>query len=125
MSSTNLPTISPANRSAKETAYAESYYDLRFPISGQQYDAVYTFFLGRTNNNKEAAASLASALLEVTYTTGVDPMTVLDDFKKYRDNENFKAALIGIFNGSRRNTSKIGYAATPAPNQMVARNLRT
>jgi len=124
MSSTNLPTIAPSNRSQQERAYADSYYDLRFPISGQQYDAVYTFFLGRTNN-KEAASSLASALLEVTYTTGVDPMTVLEDFKKYQNNENFKAALIGIFNTSRRNTSKIGYAATPNPNEMVARNLRT
>jgi hypothetical protein len=123
MAVTNLPTsktIRPA-----ESEYFGSYYNTSAPISGSQYDAVYTFFLGRTNNNKDAAKSLTSSLLEITYTNGTDPMVILDDFKKYNQNESFKTALIALFNSSRRNTSKLGFATTLVPAPQVVRNIRS
>lgn len=123
MSDSNLPIVS--QNFASEADYFNNFYQTQSPVSGPQYDAVYTFFLSRTNNNKDAAKSLTSSLLEITYQTGINPMTVLEDFKKYRQNENFKTALIGLFNSNRRNTSKIGFSSPLLPSPQVYRNLRS
>lgn len=120
---TNLPQSHTG--SIDQQTYFDRFYDKQSPVSGQQYDAVYTFFLSRTNNNKDAARSLATSLLEITYQNGIDPMVVLDDFKQYNQNENFKTALIGLFNSSRRNTSKIGFAPENPPAPRAARNIRS
>lgn len=122
MAVNNLPSAK-TNRPA-ESNYFDQYYQTQAPIDGAKFDAVYTFFLARTNNNKDAARSLTASLLEITYSTGVDPMSVLDDFKKYNQNESFRTALIGLFNGSRRNTSKLGFSSNPTPHPLVMRNIR-
>ncbi len=122
MTTTNLP--SQQSSSVSEYNYFDTYYQPNAYISGPKYDAVYTFFLSRTNNNKDAARSLTTSLLEIAYSTGVDPMLILEDFKKYNQNESFKIALIGLFNRSRRNTSKIGFATQPVPTPQVSRNIR-
>ena len=122
MTATNLPT--QKTTSPSEYNYFDSFYQTQAPISGPKYDAVYAFFLSRTDNNKDAARSLTASLLEITYSTGIDPMLILEDFKKYNKNESFKIALIGLFNRSRRNTSKIGFATQPTPTPQVSRNIR-
>lgn len=119
---TNLP--EPQSNSLDQEQYFTQYYDTRSPVSGDQYDAVYVFFLRKTNNNQEAAKSLTSSLLEVTYQNGIDPMLVLDDFKKYTQNESFRTALMSLFNSTRRNTSKIGFATDLTPSRNVVRNIR-
>lgn len=123
MTETNLPSVG-TNR-PKDVDYFNFYYQTQNNIDGSRFDAVFTFFLSRTNNNKEAARSLAASLLEITYSTGIDPMTVLDDFKKINQNESFKSALIGLFNSSRRNTSKIGFSTNPSAPSLVLRNIRS
>ena len=120
---TNLPQAQSSNQDQEN--YFNNFYSTVTPITGNQYDAVYTFFLTRTNNNKEAAKSLTTSLLEITYQNSIDPMVVLGDFKKYNQNESFKTALIGLFNGSRRNTSKIGFSSKTVPSQNVMRNIRS
>lgn len=121
--SNNLPLEKTNN--PNENNYFNNFYSSQTPISGPQYDAVFTFFLARTNNNKEAARSLAGSLLEITYELGINPLDVLDDFKKYNQNESFRTALIALFNSSRRNTSKIGFASNPSPTPLVLRNIRS
>mgnify|MGYP001143220150 FL=1 len=120
---TNLPQLPNNNQNQEE--YFGNFYNTQSPVSADQYDAVYTFFLSRSNNNKEAAKSLTTSLLQVTYQNGIDPMVVLGDFKKYNQNESFKTALIGLFNSTRRNTSKIGFSAKTVPSQNVMRNIRS
>ena len=120
---TNLPQLPNNNQNQEE--YFGNFYNTQSPVSPDQYDAVYTFFLSRSNNNKEAAKSLTTSLLQVTYQNSIDPMVVLGDFKKYNQNESFKTALIGLFNSTRRNTSKIGFSAKTVPSQNVMRNIRS
>lgn len=119
---TNLPQENTAATEEKE--FFDQYYTQQNTVGPNQYDAVYTFFLGRTNNNVQAAKSLTHGLLKLTYENGIDPMLVLADFKKYNSNEGFKAALIGLFNSSRMNTSKIGFASAPVTPPLVTRNIR-
>ena len=123
MAENNLPNIKRDKPTQED--YFSNFYGTQSPINGAKYDAVYTFFLARTSNNSEAAKSLTASLLEITYTTGVDPMSVLEDFKKYNQNESFRTALIGLFNSSRRNTSKLGFSSNPTPVPTVLRNVRS
>lgn len=120
---TNLPQR-PDSTQTQEN-YVEEFYQKQSPTSGNHYDAVYAFFLSRTNNNKQAAASLTSSLLNIAHQTNVNPMLVLEDFKKYNQNQSFKAALIGFFNQTRRSTSKIGFSANSTPSPVVFRNIRS
>ena len=123
MALNNLPTNKTSRPS--EFDYFNAYYQTQAPIDGAKYDAVFTFFLSRTNNDKDAARSLTASLLEITYSTGVDPMVVLEDFKKFNQNESFRTALIALFNSSRRNTSKLGFAVNPTPHPLAVRNIRS
>jgi hypothetical protein len=122
MSVSNLP-FEKTNRPS-EFDYFNVFYQPLATIDGTKYDAVYTFFLSRTNNNESAAKSLTASLLQIAYSTGIDPMVILDDFKKYNKNESFKTALIGLFNSSRRSTSKLGFSSNPIPSPLVIRNIR-
>jgi hypothetical protein len=123
MIETNLPSVKSTR--ATDIDYFDFYYQTQNNIDGARFDAVFSFFLSRTNNNKEAARSLAASLLEVTYSTGIDPMLLLEDFKKINQNESFKSALIGLFNSSRRNTSKIGFSRNTSASPLVLRNIRS
>ena len=123
MIETNLPSVKSTK--ATDVDYFDFYYQTQNNIDGARFDAVFSFFLSRTNNNKEAARSLAASLLEVTYSTGIDPMLLLEDFKKINQNESFKSALIGLFNSSRRNTSKIGFSRNTSASPLVLRNIRS
>lgn len=123
MIETNLPSVKSTK--ATDVDYFDFYYQTQNNIDGARFDAVFSFFLSRTNNNKEAARSLAASLLEITYSTGTDPMLLLEDFKKINQNESFKSALIGLFNSSRRNTSKIGFSRNASASPLVLRNIRS
>lgn len=121
---TNLPANYKTVSSApSEENYFKRFYDKNTQVDPAKFDAVVSFFESRTKDITSARA-LASSLIEISASVGVDPMIILDDFKKYQENESFQAALIGLFNSTRKNTSKLGYvpARTPAPN--VARNVR-
>lgn len=122
--STNLPNIQSSNTQRNDQRdYFENYYNQDVPVDGAKFDAVVAFFETKTNNN-ESAKALATALLEISKNIDIDPMIVIDDFAKYQDNESFQAALIGLFNSSRRNTSKLGYAPAKTPAPHIARNIR-
>ena len=122
---TSLPT-QPAgsNTSRDEQAFFQGYYDVQVPVSGPEYDAVLAFFLARTNNEETAALSLTTSLLEVTHNRGIRPMELLEQFKRYNNNEDFKSALIGLFNSYRAASSRIGYSKPQTRSAQLERNIR-
>ncbi len=122
MPTSNLPYEKTSR--PNEFDYFNAFYQTQVPIDGAKYDAVFTFFLSRTNNNQEAAKSLTSSLLQIAFSTGISPIAVLEDFKKFKSNESFKTALIALFNSTRRNTSKLGFSIDPSPPLQIIRNIR-
>ena len=120
----NLPIQSSQNRDGANTdSFFNSYYKTTLPVNGQKYDAVVTFFLKKTEGNKVAAEALTASLMTIAQSRGIDPMSVLEEFKKFNDDESFKAALIALLNSGRRSTSKLGYAITPESSPYVVRNI--
>lgn len=105
------------------SAYFNGYYQTNLPVNGQKYDSVLTFFLKRTNGNKVAAEALTASVVTIAQNRGLDPLTFVDEFKKYKDNDSFKAALLSLLNSDRRPTSKLGYTVLPQANPMIVRNV--
>lgn len=121
----NLPinTGGVVTSDAKFQGYYDGYYSRSVPVTGQQYDVILTFFMKRTNSDKIAAEALTSSVLVLALNRGIDPLSIIDDFKKFNDDLSFKAALVALLNSDRRPTSKLGYAAEPVQDQYVVRNI--
>lgn len=116
----NLP---KRNDDTNTSAYFSGYYQTSLPVSGQQYDAVLTFFLKKTSGNRVAAEALTASVITIAQNRGVDPIGFIEEFKRYNDDDSFKAALLALLNSDRRSTSKLGYSVTPEANPYVARNI--
>ncbi len=104
-------------------AYFSGYYKTNLPVSGQQYDAVLTFFLKRTSGNKTSAEALTASVLTIAQNRGIDPLSLIEEFKQFNDNDSFKASLLALLNSDRRPTSKLGYSVIPNPNPFITRNI--
>lgn len=120
----NLPKqAAQTSQGSNASSFFEGYYTTTLPVNGQKYDAVLTFFLKKTEGNKIAAEALTASLMVIAQNRGIDPMGVIEEFKKFNDNESFRAALISLLNSNRRTTSKLGYSITPESNPYVTRNI--
>lgn len=104
-------------------AYFSGYYKTTLPVSGQQYDAVLTFFLKQTAGNRTAAEALTASIMTIAQNRGLNPIAFIEELKQYKDNDGYKAALLALLNSDRRTTSKLGYSVTPQPNPFIARNI--
>jgi hypothetical protein len=116
----NLPKITDDNNTS---AYFSGYYQTTLPVSGQQYDAVLTFFLKKTSGNRVAAEALTASIMTISQNRGINPISFIEEFKRYNDNDSFKAALLALLNSDRRTTSKLGYAIAPEANPNIVRNI--
>lgn len=119
-----MTTSLPKTKNTPEYEYFSRYYNNDQSISGDKYDAIVTFILSKTDGNRDAALSLADGIFKLAYNQNVDPMRILDQYKKIDTNEGLKNAFLAILNSSRNNTSKLGYAKQPAQNQFIVRNIR-
>jgi len=120
----NLPLAGQnTNNDASVDAFYKGYYKTDIPVSGAVYDATLTFFLRRTKGDRTAAEALTSSVMVIALNRGIEPMAIIDDFKRLKDDAAFKAAIVSFLNSDRRPTSKLGYAATPQTNGYVTRNI--
>jgi hypothetical protein len=84
---------------------------------------VFTFFLKKTSGNRTAAEALTASVMTIAQNQGVNPIGFIEEFKKYKDNDSFKAALLSLLNSDRRPTSKLGYSVVPEANPNIVRNI--
>lgn len=120
----NLPVQkSQTSQGANTDSFFNNYYKTTLPVNSQKYDAVLTFFLKKTEGNRVAAEALTASLMVIAQSRGVDPMGIVEEFKKFNDDESFKSALIALLNSGRRSTSKLGYAITPESSPYIVRNI--
>lgn len=120
----NLPLAGQnTNNDASVNGFYTGYYKADIPVSGAVYDAILTFFLRRTKGDRTAAEALASSVMVIALNRGIEPMAIIDDFKRLKDDAAFKAAIVSFLNSDRRPTSKLGYASIPTVNGYVSRNI--
>jgi len=121
----NLPLTTKPSNDEKVNNYFAGFYSKNVTVAGSVYDAVLAFFLGRTRNDRSAAEALTSSVMVLAQGRGIDPIGLIEDFKKINDDQSFKAALVALLNSDRRPTSKLGYANIPEPDPYVTRNIHS
>jgi hypothetical protein len=94
-----------------------------FPISvSSNVDAAIVAHFEQIADNKESARALASAVIYTAIKQGIDPMTVLDEFKRIPIGDlNTYTAL--FLNFERIGTSFLGLKNRPQQNKYVTRSI--
>jgi hypothetical protein len=106
----------------------DNFYNQQLNVPADQWDIVYSFFLGAQSKNTESAkrtaAQFATVLFRIAQESGTDIMVFLDYMKGIGDNKlKLNAEMAFYLNLLRTKTALYGVANQPAPNQAVQRNV--
>lgn len=101
--------------------YFNNYFDIPITISSAADDAILSFF-EKITDSKESAVALASAVIYTSKVQSMDPMMVLDEFKKL-SRDQLRPFVAYFLNLSRVGTSLIGVQTVPSRNKYVTRTI--
>lgn len=103
------------------TKYFNNFFAKTITISSAKDDAIVTYFEKLTNNT-DSAMILASAVIYTSAAQGIDPMEVLDQFKKLEASK-LNAYICYFLNLSRVGTSLIGVQNNNTNNRYITRTI--
>jgi len=101
--------------------YFNNYFDKTITISTAKEDAVVSYF-EKVTDNKESALALASAVVYTSRIQGIDPMLILDEFKKL-SRDQLSPFIAQFLNLNRVGTSLIGVQKVPTRSKYVSRTI--
>jgi hypothetical protein len=103
------------------TAYFNNFFKPNFTVSQNVDDAIVGYFQTMTGN-KESGAALAASVIYTAQTQDIDPILLLDEFRKLNKNE-LNAYLTMFLNLNRVSTSLLGLSNSPQLNKYIARSI--
>jgi len=116
--STNLPITN-----IEETLeYFGTIFDAPINVSQNMVDALYAFFISRTENEQTALA-LVNTVIVTALGSKMNPMAVLDTFKAATTNTKLDVQLAAFLNQTRNNTSILGVKNVPKVNNHISRTI--
>ena len=119
----NISTVDiSVNKNTPAGKYFNNYFITPGNISSNQNDAVTAFFEQVTNGNKQSAAVLASTVIYTAMAQGIDPMSILQQFRSLKDGE-INLYLAMFLNLNRVGTSLVGVNNNPVQNKYVTRTI--
>lgn len=110
--------ITPINSTTK---YFNNIFDPTIGISQNLNDAIYSYFEEYTQNI-ESAKILTQVVINTAQAQNLNPLDVLQDFKKL-DNNELNAYLSLFLNNNRVSTSLLGIKIAPVINPYVSRTI--
>jgi hypothetical protein len=117
--STNLP----INNIEETLEYFATIFDTRIDVSQNVVDALYAFFIARTEN-KDTALALVHTVIVTAVGAKINPMLILDTFRATAsDGFKLDAQLATFLNKTRNNTSMLGVKNVPLVNKQIARTI--
>lgn len=116
----NLPP-SVASAGDKTTSYFDVFFKNNVNTSSNINDAFIGYFQ-QVTGDKDAGVTVAGSVLYVALNSGLEPMALLDEFRKLSPGE-LNAYLTTILNVNRVGTSLLGITNTPQPNQYLTRTI--
>jgi hypothetical protein len=119
---TNLNSVDLNRLVGDGSKYFNNYFDQTITISSAADDAILSFF-ETVAENKDSAVALASAVIYTSKVQGIDPMSVLDEFKKLSKDQ-LRPFIAYFLNLSRIGTSLIGVLTVPTRNKYVTRTIK-
>ena len=112
----NLP---PSTKTNTTPTYFNNFFKNGFTVSQNVDDTIIGYFQTITGN-KESGATLASTVLYTAQSQGIDPMVIIDEFRKLKPNE-LNAYLTMFLNLNRVSTSLLGLSNSPQTNKYIVR----
>lgn len=112
----NLP---PEPTDNNTTNYFETMFDPTMGTSPNVNDAFVGYFQTVTGN-AEAGATLAGSVLYSALSQGIEPMSLLDEFRKLQPQQ-LNNYLTMLLNLNRVGTSLLGLSNSPQTNLYIAR----
>lgn len=109
------------NQGNPTTKFFNNIYTPVEGVSQTMNDAIYSYFEMLTED-KESAKILTSVVIDTARQQNLDPLVVLDDFKKL-GNDELNAYLALFLNISRVPTSLLGVKIPPSINPYVSRTI--
>ena len=115
---TNLPVVN-----IEETLdYFNKIYDRPTTVPQDVVDALYAFFVRRTEN-EEAALAIVHTFIVTALSTKINPMALLDEFKGTATDIQLDVTLAAFLNTTRNNTSILGVKNVPKVNRHISRTI--
>ena len=117
-----MSTVNYANPNTDLTVRIfDSFYDYDVNIPAEEYDVVHTYFLS-VMTTRQAAGNFTVSLFRVAETTGINPLTLLDEFQG-QNGINLSASLAYYLNAIRSAATLLGVGVAMVPNVYQARNV--
>jgi hypothetical protein len=116
--STNLP----INNIEETLEFFGTIFDAPINVSQNIVDALYAFFVSRTEN-EETALALVHTVIVTSLGAKLNPMAVLDTFEKATTNAKLDVQLATFLNQTRNNTSMLGVKNVPKVNNHISRTI--
>jgi len=106
----------------------DNFYNQQLRVPSDEWDVIYSFFLGaqgkKTESAKKTAAQFATVLFRISQETGTSIMEFYDYLKGIGDNKlKLTGEMAFYLNLLRTKTALYGIANQPRPNQTVQRNV--
>jgi len=119
----NISTVDiSVNKNTPAGKYFNNYFISPGNISSDQNTAITSFFETVTDGNKESAAVLASTVVYTAMAQGVDPMSILEQFRNLNKGE-LNLYLAMFLNLNRVGTSLVGLNNQPVQNKYITRTI--
>ena len=99
----------------------DQFYDYDVNVPAAEYDIVHSYFLS-IMTTRQAAGNFTVSLFRVAETTGISPLTLLDEFKG-QNGINLSASLAYYLNSIRSRATLLGVGVAVTPNFYQARNV--
>jgi hypothetical protein len=112
----NLP---PSTSKNTTTTYFNNFFKNGFTVSQNVDDTMIGYFQTITGD-RASGTTLASAVLYTAQSQGIDPMVIIDEFRKLKPNE-LNAYLTMFLNLNRVSTSLLGLSNSPQTNKYIVR----
>ncbi len=116
--STNLP----INNIEETLAYFDTIFDAPINVPQAVVDALYAFFVDRTENN-ETALALVHTVIVTAVGARINPMVLLDQFRAATSDFKLDTQLATFLNQTRSNTSMLGIKNVPRVNNHISRTI--
>ena len=99
----------------------DSFYNYDVNVPADEYDIVYSYFRS-VMTTARIAGNFTVSLFRVAETTGISPLTLLDEFKG-QNGINLSASLAYYLNAIRSAATLLGVGVAVVPNVYQARNV--
>jgi hypothetical protein len=100
----------------------DSFYNIDLVVNASEYDIVYSYFFG-VSDNPDIAGNFTAVLFRIAQDGGYNVVSMLETLKGINNQLEMNATMCYYLNTFKSKASLYGISQIPNPNQAVQRNV--